>query len=222
MNERRMSLGNRVISLVLALVMVFGMLPSGIFAFRAKAADATVATTTASVEEVRQYAARLLADSYADAGTNNDLSWTTETGKGDNWRYYTGVMMDAMLMLGVNSDSDVTNSKGNALEFAQVYMDFNIKDDGTIAEWHEGELDSVPPALTLLTILDSVGVDEAHREDYEEAIHFVYNEIMGQTDYSNCGGNFKHKESGSYLSAIIKTTPMTTSIVAVMTQKARR
>lgn len=196
MNERRMSLGNRVISLVLALVMVIGMLPSGIFAFHAKAADATVATTTASVEEVRQYAARLLADSYADAGTNNDLSWTTETGKGDNWRYYTGVMMDAMLMLGVNSDSDVTNSKGNALEFAQVYMDFNIKDDGTIAEWHEGELDSVPPALTLLTILDSVGVDEAHREDYEKAIHFVYNEIMGQTDYSNCGGNFKHKESG--------------------------
>lgn len=196
MNERRMSLGNRVISLVLALVMVIGMLPSGIFAFHAKAADATVATTTASVEEVRQYAASLLADSYANAGTNSDLSWTTETGKGDNWRYYTGVMMDAMLMLGVNSDSNVTNSKGNALEFAQVYMDFNIKDDGTITKWHEGELDSVPPALTLLTILDSVGVDEAHREDYEEAIHFVYNEIMDQTDYSNCGGNFKHKESG--------------------------
>ena len=194
MNERRVSLGNRALSLLLALVMVIGLLPAGIFSV--SAADSTVATTAASVEEVREYAASLLAESYANAGTNSELSWTTETGKGDNWRYYTGVMMDAMLMLGVNSDNDVTNSKGNALEFAQVFMDFNIDDDGDITKWHGGELDSVPPALSLLTILDSAGVDAAHRADYEEAIHFVYNEIMNQTSYSNCGGNFKHKESG--------------------------
>lgn len=182
MNERRTSIGNRVLSLVLALVMVIGLLP--LSAFSVSAADSA---TAGNLTKIKNYASNLLSTNFGNI-SGADFSWDTEN-KGDTWRYYNGLMLDAMLTLGVDSD------KGNALEFAKDFMDVNISSSGGINKWHAGELDSVPPAFTLFSLLDTAEVDDATRANYVKAINYVYNQLEAQTSYSQCGGNFLHKDS---------------------------
>lgn len=197
MNERRMSLGNRVISLVLALVMVIGMMPAGLLDLSVFAADSSTSTTATSVEAIRNYASSMLnsnfskaasEDSEGDDAKDDKFSWDTE-GKTTNWRYYTGVMLDALLMLGVDSNA------GNALEFAKDFSDTNTENsDSKAVTWFIAkELDSVPPALVLFDLLDTAEVSEADRTIYVKAINYVYKQLENQTKYSNCGGNFLHK-----------------------------
>ncbi|MGM9602966.1 MAG: glycoside hydrolase family 88 protein [Faecousia sp.] len=181
MNVRRTSIGNRVLSLVLALVMVIGLVP--VSAFPVFAADTTTADNLASIQS---YASTLLNSNFSNTSTKP--TWDTE-GKSDTWRYFNGAMLDALLTLGVDSNA------GNALEYAKDYMDANIASDGSITNWHAGELDSVPPAFTLLTLLDTAEVDDATREDYVAAINYVYGQIESQTSYDTCGGNFLHKST---------------------------
>lgn len=185
MNERRTSIGNRVLSLVLALVMVIGLLP--LSAFSVSAADSA---TAGNLAKIKTYASSLLNTNFDKTMIENGtLNWDTEGNKGDSWRYYNGLMLDAMLTLGVDSD------KGNALEFAKDFMDVNISSSGGINKWHAGELDSVPPAFTLFALLDTAEVDDATRANYVKAINYVYGQLEAQTSYSNCGGNFLHKDN---------------------------
>lgn len=181
MNVRRTSIGNRVLSLVLALVMVLGLVP--VSAFPVFAADTTTANNLASIQS---YASTLLNANFSKTSTKPD--WDTE-GKSDTWRYFNGAMLDALLTLGVDSNA------GNALEYAKDFMDANIASDGSITKWHAGELDSVPPAFTLLTLLDTAEVDATTRASYVKAINYVYGQLESQTSYSNCGGNFLHKST---------------------------
>lgn len=189
----------RALSLTLAICLLLGTVPAGTFTLPVFAAESSSAsdTTTANVTKIRSYAQNLLNTNFdtaksEDASTHEDsFTWDTEANKKTNWRYYNGVMLDALLMFGVDSDA------GNALEFAKTFLDTNVDDSGSITHYIDGELDSVPPALTLLTILDSAGVDEATREDYETAIHWVYRELEAQTAYEQCGGNLLHKQDAS-------------------------
>lgn len=181
MNVRRTSIGNRVLSLVLALVMVIGLVP--VSAFPVFAADTTTANNLASIQS---YASTLLNANFSKTGTRPD--WDTEK-KTDTWRYFNGAMLDALLTLGVDSNA------GNALEYAKDFMDASIASDGSITNWHAGELDSVPPAFTLLTLLDTAEVDATTRANYVKAINYVYGQLESQTSYSNCGGNFLHKST---------------------------
>ena len=184
MNERRVSLGNRALSLLLALVMVIGMLPLSVFSVFA--ADSSSSTTQSSLASIQSYASNLLNSNFSK--TSSAPAWDTE-GKSDTWRYYNGVMLDALLMLGVDSNA------GNALEYAKDFMDANIDSSGKITDWHANELDSVPPALTLISLLGTAEVDDATRADYITAINYVYAELENQTSYDNCGGNMLHKDS---------------------------
>ncbi len=197
MNERRMSLGNRILSLVLALVMVFGMLPTGIFAFTAKAADSTTATNVAAI---RQYAANLLNSNFSkaaseDSSTDSDsFTWDTE-GQETNWRYFNGVMLQALLMLGVDSNA------GNALEFAKDFMDTNTANaTKAVTHYKPNEADSVPPALAIFDLLETAEVSEADRDIYEKAVNYVYGQLEAQVKYDgsnglmDCGGNLLHKQ----------------------------
>ena len=196
MNERRMSLGNRVISLVLALVMVIGMMPAGLLDLSVFAADSSTSTTATSVEAIRNYASSMLNTNFSKAASENSESkddkftWDTE-GKTTNWRYYNGVMLDALLMLGVDSNA------GNALEFAKDFSDTNTENsDSKAVTWFIAkELDSVPPALVLFDLLDTAEVSESDRAIYAKAINYVYKQLENQTDYSDCGGNYLHKDS---------------------------
>ncbi len=183
MNERRVSLGNRALSLLLALVMVIGMLPLSVLSVFA--ADSSSSTTQSSLASIQTYASNLLNSNFSK--TSSAPAWDTE-GKSDTWRYFNGVMLDALLMLGVDSNA------GNALEYAKDYMDANITSSGSISDWHANELDSVPPALTLISLLGTAEVDDATRADYITAINYVYAELENQTSYDNCGGNYKHKD----------------------------
>ncbi len=185
MNVRRTSLGSRILAMLLVTVMVLGMVPAA--AFQAKAAPATAADLTATnVVRVQQYASNLLNTNFNT--TTTKPSWDTE-GKGDAWRYYNGVMLDALMMVGADS------SKGNALEYLYKFAQDNIDSSGKITNWHGDEVDSVPPAYALFPLLTAAGVSEADKEDFKTALTFVYNELEGQTTFSSCGGNFLHKQN---------------------------
>ena len=194
MRVGRTSIGSRIISMLLVICMVFGMVPLSAFA-------ATDETTAASVAAIRAYAQRLLASNYAKAATatqekTDAFSWDSEQ-KTDDWRYFNGVMLQALLMLGVDSDSDITNSTGNALEFAKDFMDANIKSDGTITHYIKNEVDSVPPALAIFDLLQTAELDEDTATAYEKAVNFVYKQLEAQTKYPACGGNLLHKQDSN-------------------------
>lgn len=188
MNERRMSLGNRVISLVLALVMVIGMIPLSVFSVFAAETTTDVSVTQQNIAKIENYAQNMLKNNFTVYG---DVDWATE---GDDvWKYFNGVMLRAFLMMGVNSDNDVTNSTGNALEYVSGYLDSSIT-EGTAkpSGYRDTELDSVPPARMLFFLLDS-SVDA---DKYEASIHYVYNclnTIATGHPYPYNGGNLLHK-----------------------------
>ena len=182
MNERRMSLGNRVISLVLALVMVIGMLPSGLLDFSAFAAPATDDTTTeANIASAYTYAQKYLNANNSKTNFNSKFTWEQEEDKGDTWRYYNGLMLDAMLMFGVGS----TNDGDNILELTSRFYYANVTSDGLIARYNSTaiknhELDSIQPARALFDLLGTTE-DLRTAEDegrYATVLHNMYTEMM--------------------------------------------
>ena len=131
MRVGRTNIGSRILSVLLVMCMVLGMIPATVFPVFA--ADTTTADNVAAI---RTYAENLLNSNFSTAAsedsdsTSDKFTWDTE-GKKTNWRYYNGVMLDALLMLGVDSNA------GNALEYAKDYMDANITEDisiNTLAE----------------------------------------------------------------------------------------
>lgn len=183
MNEKRTSIGSRLISMLLVAVMVIGMVP--LSALTVFAAPPTAESDTKnSVARVREYAQKLLNENFSK--TSSAPTWDTENKK-DTWRYYNGAMVDALTLFGVDSGS------GNVLEYAYDYYEANITDDGTISNYHAGELDSVPPALGLFYMLDSVEVSDTDKASYKKAINYVYGQLENQDSYSACGGNYLHK-----------------------------
>lgn len=190
MKAGRTSIGSRIISMLLVVVMVLGMVPFS--AFRVSAATQTDSVTTqTSVDNVRRYANGLLSEGNFSINREEThdktvhYSWTAEE-KPDNWRYFNGVMMEAFLMLGAEG-----SGSGNALNFVKQFFDTNINDDGTIDKFLSGELDSVPPARTLAHLMGT----GLQGKGYAEALKFVYDKLKGQKSYADCGGNFWHKET---------------------------
>ena len=188
----------RALSLTLAICLLLGTVPTGIFTLPVFAAgtESTVDTTADNVKKVYSYAKSLLSGSYANAGKTSGgsaadpiFTWDSE-GKADAWRYYNGVMLDAFIQLGVSTGD--TAQYNNALTFLDSFMDANVEENGTVTKYTYHEVDSVPPALGLFYLIGSA----AHQDKYEAAAHFVYNELEKQYTYSACGGNYLHKQSG--------------------------
>ena len=169
------SLCLRLLSVVLALCMMVGVLPLTTFA----AQDTSVASTAANVTKVQSYAAQMRQANVKDNYTEGQFSWDTE-GKSDSWRYFNGVMLDAFMMVG---DSDMTS-------YVDAVLSANVDSNGTCANYHAGELDSVPMALAMFDLLDS----SANAEEYKKAIQYVYTQLEGQVTYDTCGGNMLHKQ----------------------------
>ncbi len=195
MNERRLSLGNRVISLVLALVMVIGMMPAGVLSVFADTTGNPDVTSNA--DTILQYAQGKLDDNHDKTGA---FTWDTE-GKSDGWRYFNGVMLEAFLQNGLQASETET-----AYSFAQNYFDFYINDSGStfdavlnelVQEKYgsaDSELDGVPPARNLAQLVGHVGFTDSK---YTNAVKVLYSNTVGQEVVSNTGGNFIHKENNS-------------------------
>ena len=169
----------KFLALILSLVMVLGMLPMTAAAAPETGEMDESAQTSANVTAVFSYAAQMREENQKDDLSQGPFTWDTE-GKKDTWRYFNGLMMDALLMTG-----DETSRA-----FAEQFYDDNISDDGSIADYGTGELDAVESARGIFDLLDNVINDDK----YEKAIQFVYRELEKQTAYEQCGGNYLHKQ----------------------------
>ena len=175
MNGRKT--GRKLISFILSLVMIISMVPMS-----AAAAPATDdSSTSANVSKVLSYAAQMRDANTRDDGgyTNGNFTWDTE-GKDDSWRYFNGLMMDAFLMTGDESN----------VAYAEAFYNSNIAEDGSLnTKYYEGELDSIEAARGLFDLLDS-----ENTEKYQLAIQYIYTQLENQTTYEECGGNYLHKQ----------------------------
>lgn len=171
MNGRKT--GRKLISLILSLVMMVTMVPMTVAAAPATDSD----NTASNVEIVKSYAEQLRTENQKSDYSAGGFTWDTE-GKKDSWRYFNGVMMDAFLMEGDTA-------------YADAFYDGNISDDGTIKNYIEGELDSVPTARGLFDLLSV----SDHADKYKKAIQYVYTQLENQRTYENCGGNYLHKQN---------------------------
>lgn len=171
MNGRKT--GRKLISLILSLVMMVTMVP-----ITAAAAPTTGSDSTASnVKIVQSYAAQLRDKNQQPDYSLGGFTWDTEN-KPDSWRYFNGVMMDAFLMEGDTA-------------YADAFYDGNINDDGSIKNYIEGELDSVPTARGLFDLLSA----SEYADKYKKAIQYVYTQLEDQVTYEKCGGNYLHKQN---------------------------
>ena len=196
MNERRTSIGNRVISLVLALVMVFGMLPTGLFAFTAKAVTTDPQNTAERAQAYAEYLLGLAFDQMEE--TKPGFPWEGESKtKASIWLYYNGLMIDAMLTLGADAGNDET-----AKAFAELFYNTYISSSGNIIErdkdgtsggYNKNELDSVEATRALFDIWAAES-DSDKKEKYAKAIQFVFSELEKQQTIAACGNNFYHKQ----------------------------
>lgn len=173
MNGRKT--GRKLISFILSLAMMVTLVPATVMAAPATDKD----STAANVEKVLSYAAQMREENQKDDLSEGPFTWDTE-GKMDTWRYFNGLMMDAFLMTG-----DVDNAT-----FAEQFYRDNIKEDGSIPDFAEGELDAVESARGMFDLLGTA----ADSTKYAAAIQFVYSELEKQTTYEKCGGNYLHKQ----------------------------
>lgn len=204
----------RILSLVLALVMLVGMVPATALPVFA-AAD--VSTTTTNVNTVTAYAQKLFADNvnYAGATSKPDrdsdgaeddpiFTWDTE-GKADAWRYYNGLVIDAFLMAGTSS------GEKTAENFAKAYYDANINLNNP--SWTTRTFDANPLGLEVDSIAPIRGLfDLLTKQDdgsYETFLNNVYGALADPDDgtgksyaqlstskftyYPEAGGNYIHK-----------------------------
>lgn len=170
---------SRISALVLSFCVVISCLPTA-----ALAADSSYSEITKqNVELVQTYAVDMQQKNTKVDYSKGGFSWDTEK-KTDSWRYFNGLMLDAFLMMG---DTD----------YAKAFYDSNIKADGTIKNYHTGELDSVEAARGLFDLLRSDSLTVEERTKYQEAVQYVYSQLRQQTTYPGCGDNFLHKQDPS-------------------------
>lgn len=103
-------------------------------------------------------------------------------GKKPSWNYIDGCMIKAILELyHIKKDC-------RYLEFADRFIDYFVRDDGSIASYDPKEynLDNVNAGKTLFDLYHLTG-----KEKYRKAIDTVYSQLKGQPRTSQ--GNFWHK-----------------------------
>lgn len=132
------------------------------------------------MEILDRYISQLLENSSPQAPV-----WNIEKikqGKKPSWNYIDGCMIKAVLELyRIKKDS-------RYLEFADRFIDYFVRDDGSIASYDPKEynLDNINAGKTLFDLYELTG-----REKYRKAIDTVYGQLKDQPRTST--GNFWHK-----------------------------
>lgn len=132
------------------------------------------------MDAIERYIKELMEKSTPDCPV-----WNIEKilqGEKSGWNYIDGCMIKAILeMYSITKDS-------NYLEFADTFIDYRVKEDGSIDGYDVEELniDNVNAGKTLFELYDLTG-----KEKYRKAIDLVYSQIerMPRTEE----GNFWHK-----------------------------
>ncbi|MCQ2492676.1 MAG: glycoside hydrolase family 88 protein [Lachnospiraceae bacterium] len=169
----------KLFAFLLAFILMF---PANVFA----SVNGTITSPTkANVDKVISYANQLRNANNPSSSTGG-FNWDTE-GKSYSWTYYNGFMMDALLDLGGSTNTNFANNFYNA----------NINSDGTIANIQSGKtksgyLDSCEPMRAVFDLLET-----SNASKYKSAIQKYYNYLEQQISYSNCGGNFAHKQDNT-------------------------
>ena len=128
--------------------------------------------TAANAAKLSSYAAQLVS---ANPYYAQSFTWDSE-GKTDRWRYFNGLMMDALQMTGNET-------------YTALFYNYVIADNGTVAAWNDGHIDSIAPARGLLDLLDT-----SYEEKFRKTVAYAISELDQQIRYANCGNNFTHQQ----------------------------
>ena len=125
-------------------------------------------------------------DQLLEKSTPQAPIWNLEkirAGKKPSWNYMDGCMIKAILEL------YHINKNEKYLEFADDFIDYFVKEDGSILSYDpkEHNLDNVNAGKTLFDLYALTG-----KEKYRKAIDTVYSQLKTQPRTST--GNFWHKE----------------------------
>ena len=138
-----------------------------------------------TTELLRSYIEFLLENSDAE-----NPMWNIEkvrSGEPNKWNYIDGCMITAVIAL--------YNQTGNEkyLTFADNFMDYFVKEDGSILTYDVAEynIDNVNPAKNLIRLYELTG-----KEKYRKAIDTVRSQL--ETMPRTNGGNFWHKKIYPY------------------------
>ncbi len=129
--------------------------------------------TAANVAKMNSYAQQMV---NANPYNSSSFTWDSER-QADRWRYFNGLMMDALQMVGQ------TNYTAN-------FYNNVISSNGTVSAWNDGHIDSIAPARGLLDLLKT-----GYAAKFQKTIDYALSELDQQISYSGCGGNFTHQQS---------------------------
>ena len=125
-------------------------------------------------------------DDLLEKSTPQAPIWNIEKirmGKPSTWNYIDGCMIKAILEL-----YDIKDDK-KFLEFADNFIDYFVRDDGSIASYdpQEYNIDNVNAGKTLFDLYKLTG-----KEKYRKAIETIYGQV--KTQPRTASGNFWHKK----------------------------
>lgn len=125
-------------------------------------------------------------DELLEKSTPQAPIWNIEKirmGKPSTWNYIDGCMIKAILEL-----YDIKDDK-KFLEFADNFIDYFVRDDGSIASYdpQEYNIDNVNAGKTLFDLYKLTG-----KEKYRKAIETIYGQV--KTQPRTASGNFWHKK----------------------------
>ena len=132
--------------------------------------------TVKNIKKVEEYASQIVQN---NTGKNTGFSWNGGQPE-NNWTYYNGFLMYALLQTGKYND------------FVNNFYNNNIDENGHINKsinpynkYRHQELDSIDPAVTLFYL--------PQNPKYDAAIKNIYTNLSKQPILEQCGKNYKHK-----------------------------
>ena len=175
-----MRIAKRLFPLILALVLVLNL---NVLPLQAATGKTDVQTTADNVQKVTSYATQLKNGSQVNVTTGN-MGWDTEK-KPYSWAYFNGLMLDAFMMMDPSGSSS----------YVEGFYRANINTNGTIVNLEtgrppKGALDNYEAMRAAFDLLPASR--EANR--IKLGIQELYNQLLIMTSYSNCGGNYVHKQ----------------------------
>ena len=124
-------------------------------------------------------------DELIERSTLDSPVWNVEKAneKKAGWNYIDGCMILALL------ETYHTTKEEKYLKFADDFIDYRVKEDGSIAGYRPEEynIDNVNAGKTLFLLYDITG-----KEKYRKAIDVIYGQLKGQPRTEE--GNFWHKK----------------------------
>lgn len=137
---------------------------------------------------VQNFTDKMYNDNIKIDYTKGGFSWDDATRK-TNWVYFTGLMMDAFLYVNVEKYYD------EVCEFYKQHITTDSDGNVKILLYAHGELDSVLPAVGMITLIDSGKLNEADKSEFEEGINYVYKQLEKQTVYPEAGNLWLHSQT---------------------------